>query len=691
MELVRFARLLRQRWRLLGAFVLVGIVGGFVSASVSADVDPLPVEITRYRASHTLINNNNLPSEKRKVDTKNLAQMAQRVTQGAVPARVAGLLDLTEAEVTSRTSIVVDSNSQSMEITAVGETATSAVELADALGTTLLLELADDASRIQEGEQALIQQRLDVATSGLAEVTAALATETDEEEIRRLRDDENRLANDVSRAETDLQRKIAEGIPLVPLQTLEPAVASEIGERAYEAALVAGRTNQNILNGFGPTVFDEASGPRQSGLPIPTSPTGRALIGAAFGLFLAVALVLLLDRMDPRLRTKDDVEEALDLPVVAEIPPLNRRQQRETEVLAFTAGRSRAAEAYRMLRSSLDYARSAMMQRPDRDGGAQVVLITSPGPSEGKTTTVANTAVVMAEADQEVLVVNCDFRRPRLTDYLGGSDRAQQVNLTAVPGVHLITHVLPEVGSHTPAEVLAAQRRVIERARDRFDVILLDTAPLLTTNDAADILEAADHVVLVVSTTRTTREAADRAVELLERRKASILGVTLIGARDVPNAREYYYDGDDPYLTRNAGNKKSRSGARPGLLDRFRRTVGSTEPIGPSPHNPATIADATVHSGPARERRPVAAPQTAPPAATASGPAATPAPVAPSAKVKAPSAAPTIPRSAPVSADADTPAREFRAPRPSAPRYRSTRPALRVRTVNRRESNDQER
>jgi len=237
---------------------------------------------------------------------------------------------------------------------------------------------------------------------------------------------------------------------------------------------------------------------------------------------------------------------AIDLPVIAEIPPLSRRQQRETDVLAFSAPRSRSAEAYRVLRSAIDYADSTDSGRR----GAQVVLVTSPGPSEGKTTTVANLAVVLAEADKDVLVVNCDFRRPRLTDYLGGEDRAQHVNLTSVPGVHLITHVLPEDSQPTPADVLAAQRRVIERARDRFDVVLLDTAPLLTTNDATDVLEAADQVVMVFGAGRTTREAADRAGELLERRGASILGAVLIGARDVPNAREYYYEGDDSYLVK---------------------------------------------------------------------------------------------------------------------------------------------
>ncbi len=563
MEFLRFVRVLRRRWRLVAGLVLLGAVAGFVSATVSEDADPIPVEITRYAATHTLIIDANIPEDTRTLDTRNLAQLAQRVTQGEVPATVAALLGRDESDVASRAHVSVDTNSQTMAITAYGETDAAAVEVADELAASLLAFLNAEATALYDGELQGLETRLDQAERDLAEIRQNLSSaraDGNDGEVSLLQDQEDQYRSLRARADNALIAKRAEGAPIVPIETLEGASAREIGDDAYRQALLDGASGRNVDIGVTAGAADERRTSRSTGLPIPAGPMGRGLLGGGLGLFLAVAAVLVLDRIDPRLRNKDDVEMTIDLPVVAEIPPLNRRQRRQTDVMAFTAPRSRAAEAYRVLRSALEYGEASL--DPTDRSRAHVVLVTSPGPSEGKTTTVANLAVVLAEADKEVLVINCDFRRPRLTDYLGGDVRAQRVNLTSVPGVHLITHVLPEEAEPTPAEVLAAQRRVIERARDRFDVILLDTAPLLTTNDAADVLSSADHVVLVVSTGKTTREAADRAVELLERRAASILGVTLIGAREVPNAREYYYDGDDPYLQRSGRRGPTRSGQR---------------------------------------------------------------------------------------------------------------------------------
>ena len=85
----------------------------------------------------------------------------------------------------------------------------------------------------------------------------------------------------------------------------------------------------------------------------------------------------------------------------------------------------------------------------------------------------------------------------------------------------------------------------------------MDTAPILTTNDAAELLTVVDHVVLVIAAGQTTAESAARASEILERRGALPLGVAIIGARDMPNSSDYYYDDDDPYLER-ADTDKSR-------------------------------------------------------------------------------------------------------------------------------------
>jgi Mrp family chromosome partitioning ATPase len=177
-----------------------------------------------------------------------------------------------------------------------------------------------------------------------------------------------------------------------------------------------------------------------------------------------------------------------------------------------------------------------------------VVLVSSAGPSEGKTTTVANLATVFAEADYSVLVINCDFRRPRLHRYLGGSDEARKVVQSDIPGVRMVNNVLSSPNAN-PAEVTAAQRRVVEAARGIFDIIILDTAPLLSTNDASELIGVADVVLLVARAGRTTKPAAARATEVLQRLEATVAGVALLGARYVPSSQYYYYateEGRDP-------------------------------------------------------------------------------------------------------------------------------------------------
>ncbi len=200
--------------------------------------------------------------------------------------------------------------------------------------------------------------------------------------------------------------------------------------------------------------------------------------------------------------------------MLAEVPPLTRAQRNDTEILSYTHPMSRTAEAYRSLRSSIVFLRQTAQavteSQPGADGEShmsQVILVTSAGPSEGKTTTVANLAAVFAEAEYSVLVINCDFRRPRLHRYLGGSDEPRKVVQSDVPGVRMVNNVLSSTHPN-PAEVTAAQRRVIEAARGIFDIILLDTAPLLSTNDASELIRVADLVVLVARA--GTHHAAQR-------------------------------------------------------------------------------------------------------------------------------------------------------------------------------------
>ena len=237
---------------------------------------------------------------------------------------------------------------------------------------------------------------------------------------------------------------------------------------------------------------------------------------------------------------------------------LSRPEQQGLEVVAFTQHRSRAAEAYRVIRGAVLFAESESGRAEPGTGSddALVIMVTSSNPAEGKTTITANLAAVLAEGGLEVLVLNCDFRRPRVHKFLHateseGTSAPVVLSETQVDGVRLITGVGEDDPDANPIEVIGMQRKIIQMARSRFDVILLDTAPFLTTNDASELLGETDHVLYVVRAGKTRRDAAQRTAEIFERLEAPVLGVVFNASADASGAQYYYYGYNDERTRRN--------------------------------------------------------------------------------------------------------------------------------------------
>ncbi|MBI4214154.1 MAG: CpsD/CapB family tyrosine-protein kinase [Chloroflexi bacterium] len=206
--------------------------------------------------------------------------------------------------------------------------------------------------------------------------------------------------------------------------------------------------------------------------------------------------------------------------------------------------RSPAAEAYRTLRANI---RFSSLDRP-----ARTILFTSPGQQEGKTTTLANLAVIAAQAGSRVVAVDCDLRRPALhtvfdvantggfTDLLL-NEHAQGIPTQdgPIPGLRLLTSgPLPP----NPAELLSLDRvdRILELLAQEADLVLLDSPPAAAVADASILASRVDGVVLVIDATRTRREQAQRAKEQLERVKARLLGVVVNRAQLDSSGYRYY-------------------------------------------------------------------------------------------------------------------------------------------------------
>lgn len=209
--------------------------------------------------------------------------------------------------------------------------------------------------------------------------------------------------------------------------------------------------------------------------------------------------------------------------------------------------KSVGSEAFRTLRTNLRFTCP--------DGQLRVVLVTSATPGEGKSTVAANLAVVFSQAGQKTLLIDCDLRKPvahkifgvhktpGLTSFLvGGAGREEVLKNVGVPN---LTVVPAGPVPPNPAELLGSQamRTVVGKAREEFDIVVIDTPPIVAVTDAAVLSPLVDGVLLTVAAGNVPRELVQHAKSLLEQANARILGVVLnrVNPADTRHQHYYYY------------------------------------------------------------------------------------------------------------------------------------------------------
>lgn len=207
----------------------------------------------------------------------------------------------------------------------------------------------------------------------------------------------------------------------------------------------------------------------------------------------------------------------------------------QPSLITLTDPRSPAAEAFRTLRTNIDFS--------GLDRSIHALLVTSVAPVEGKSLTLANLAVAMAQGDKRTILVDADLRRPTLHTLFGLNNDKGLTSLfidakgpiepalkdVKVPNLQVLTSgPLPP----NPAELLGSQRMldVIAALKQRADIILFDAPPVIAVTDAAVLGKRVDGVVLVVDAGQTRREHAKRAKEQLEKLNIRIVGAVLNGA-----------------------------------------------------------------------------------------------------------------------------------------------------------------
>jgi polysaccharide biosynthesis transport protein len=291
--------------------------------------------------------------------------------------------------------------------------------------------------------------------------------------------------------------------------------------------------------------------------PVRPKPIQNLMVGLVLGLGTGIALAFLIEALDNTLKTQQDVEQFLGVPVLGLVPliagapnsePVNDSDHlRERDLGVFLDPKSVAAECCRSIRTNI------LFMSPDRP--LRTIMVTSPSPQEGKTTTAINLGVTMAEAGGRVLIIDTDMRRPRLhrsfgvpnqtgisTVIVGKATLEDSIKRTDVPNLDVLTcgPVPPN-----PSELLHTERfkAVIDDCAKLYDRIILDSPPTSAVTDPAVLGNLSDGVVLVVKAGETTRDAAMHARRQLVTAKARLFGV-VVNAIDFSNPAygyEYYY------------------------------------------------------------------------------------------------------------------------------------------------------
>ncbi|HEX7131037.1 MAG TPA: polysaccharide biosynthesis tyrosine autokinase [Iamia sp.] len=312
--------------------------------------------------------------------------------------------------------------------------------------------------------------------------------------------------------------------------------------------------------------------------PVSPNPVRNGLLAAVLGLAIGIALAFLLETLDDTLRTKEDLEDITQGRAVMGLIPVvpGWRDRSSTRIVSIEDPTSPVSEAYRTLRTSVQF---LGVDRP-----AKILQITSPSPGEGKTTTVANLGVAFARAGQQVAIVCCDLRRPRIEQFFGTAispgftsiivgDATFEEAVRPVEDEPRLWVLASGPPPPNPSELLSTRRarEVLEELGRRFDIVLIDAPPVLPVTDALLLANLVDATILVTSAGRTSKRGTRRALELLDQVDAEVEGTVLnyVSGTDSYGASSGYGYG---YRYESAGRRKV---VDPDAGARWRAAVGS--------------------------------------------------------------------------------------------------------------------
>ena len=372
------------------------------------------------------------------------------------------------------------------------------------------------------------------------------------EEIKKnlnLEEDYNAISNSI-----DIN-SVSGPVMNITVKNADPKVAREI---ANEVPVVFGEELEKISKVDGVQVIDEALMPTQ---PISPNKFRNLAIGGIIGVVIAIFVVLLLDYFDNKVKTPEDLENTLDIPLLGVVPFENEEERKNYEGNVTIIGnpKSSASEAYRNTRTNIQFS--------NLDENLNVIAVTSSKPSEGKSTMISNIGAAFGNLEnKKVLIIDCDLRNPSihrmfglsnaigLTDVLIGNKTFKQcAQNTEVKNLKVLT-----TGNipNNPAEILNSNRMrsFLEETKEHFDYVFIDTPPIGIVSDAGIVSTYSDGIILVAASNEVDDNVIKLSKDRLVKVNANIIGC-ILNKFDYKDHNEYEYYG---YYYSAEGNKRKK-------------------------------------------------------------------------------------------------------------------------------------
>jgi len=280
--------------------------------------------------------------------------------------------------------------------------------------------------------------------------------------------------------------------------------------------------------------------------PVEPRPIRNGVLGIAVGLVSGLGMAFLYEYLDNTIKSSEQAEEVFGAPVLGLIPSekFEKGEMRRLTIIQHPG--SPAAEAYRVLRNSLDFV--------NFEHDIKTVVISSAAPAEGKSTVAANLAASLAQAGKKVSFVNCDFRRPTteqfftvnniigLSDVLAGTNTLKAALQQPIQNLNLLVLASGKMPPN-PSELLGSKKmsELIKSLEEWSDWVIIDSPPLLAVADGAAVARWADGVLMVSKGGQSTIDAARKGREMLEKVGAKIVGVVVWGLEGSTGGGGYGY------------------------------------------------------------------------------------------------------------------------------------------------------